>query len=98
MFVHPHRRYNLLTDEWILVSPQRTQRPWQGKEEEETHLGGPAYDPDCYLCPGNNRTEGITNPDYTDTFVFENDFPTLLMDVSSIEMEISIVFELELED
>lgn len=74
----PHRRLNALTREWILVSPQRTQRPWQG----ETTAAGktepkPAYDPTCYLCPGNSRAGGARNPDYTGTFVFDNDYAAL---------------------
>lgn len=77
----PHRRYNLLTDEWFLVSPHRTQRPWQGQIEKlpDEHL--PEYDPTCYLCPGNKRAGDKQNPDYTETFVFENDFPALLTDI-----------------
>lgn len=76
--LRPHRRLNALTGEWILVSPQRTQRPWQG----ETHAGTasetkPAYDPTCYLCPGNARAGGARNPQYTQTFVFENDYAAL---------------------
>jgi UDPglucose--hexose-1-phosphate uridylyltransferase len=73
----PHRRFNPLTREWVLVSPHRTQRPWQGQVESVTAPGAPAYDPDCYLCPGNPRAGGVTNPPYTGTFVFENDFATL---------------------
>ncbi len=73
----PHRRYNPLTGNWILVSPHRTQRPWQGKQES-TAQPRPAHDPDCYLCSGNTRAGGQINPQYTDTFVFDNDYPALL--------------------
>jgi UDPglucose--hexose-1-phosphate uridylyltransferase len=76
--VHPHRRYNALTGEWILVSPQRTQRPWQGKIETVPGEKRPAYDPRCYLCPGNTRSNGETNPRYDGTFVFTNDFSALV--------------------
>jgi UDPglucose--hexose-1-phosphate uridylyltransferase len=80
MFTQPHRRYNALTGEWILVSPQRTRRPWQGQEENVADIDLPAHDPDCYLCPGNARTGGLRNPDYPTTYIFENDFPALLSD------------------
>ncbi len=72
-----HKRYNILTAEWVLVSPQRTQRPWLGQEEDATRTVRPYYNVSCYLCPGNVRANGEKNPDYTDTFVFENDFPAL---------------------
>ncbi len=75
---HPHRRYNPLTDEWVLVSPHRTQRPWQGSTESKTEETPPRHDPNCYLCPGNSRAGGVVNPDYTGTFVFVNDFSALL--------------------
>jgi len=75
---HPHRRKNLLTGEWILVSPHRTKRPWQGQVERLPPEQRPAYDPTCYLCPGNERAGGKTNPAYENTFVFENDFAALL--------------------
>ena len=73
----PHRRLNPLTREWVLVSPHRTQRPWQGQVEEVAAEALPAYDPTCYLCPGNARAGGAANPAYTGTFVFDNDFAAL---------------------
>ncbi|THB66453.1 MAG: UDP-glucose--hexose-1-phosphate uridylyltransferase [Desulfovibrio sp.] len=74
----PHRRKNLLTNEWMLVSPHRTKRPWQGKQEKTSLETRPAYDPGCYLCPGNERAGGAHNPEYEGTFVFTNDFAALL--------------------
>jgi UDPglucose--hexose-1-phosphate uridylyltransferase len=74
----PHRRFNPLTREWLLVSPQRTQRPWQGKVEKKSEPAGLRYDPTCYLCPGNARSGGVRNPEYRTTFAFDNDFPALL--------------------
>jgi len=74
----PHRRYNPLTDEWVLVSPQRLERPWQGQIEPGGREARLAYDAACYLCPGNVRANGARNPPYTGTFAFDNDFPALL--------------------
>lgn len=76
----PHRRYNALTGDWILVSPHRTLRPWQGQVERPVASGRPAYDPGCYLCPGNLRAGGEHNPRYQNTLVFTNDYPALLED------------------
>jgi UDPglucose--hexose-1-phosphate uridylyltransferase len=74
----PHRRLNLLTNEWVVVSPHRTARPWQGQVEKTARVPQVDYDPSCYLCPGNARAGGLRNPDYKSTFVFDNDFPALL--------------------
>jgi UDPglucose--hexose-1-phosphate uridylyltransferase len=75
---HPHRRFNPLTREWVLVSPHRTRRPWQGQVEKLPPDKQPRYDPQCYLCPGNGRAGGHVNPKYESTFVFENDFAALI--------------------
>lgn len=80
LFSNPQRRYNPLTAEWILVSPQRTQRPWLGQVEKLAPEVLPAYDPLCYLCPGNKRAGGDKNPEYSGTFVFDNDYAPLLPD------------------
>ncbi len=77
---HPHRRYNPLLDEWILVSPHRAKRPWQGQNEKVAADNRPEYDPTCYLCSGNVRSNGIKNEEYTDCYVFENDFSALLQE------------------
>ena len=77
IFDHPHRRFNTLTGEWVLVSPQRMKRPWQGRKEPLPAPSSPSYDPSCYLCPGNERHHGIRNPDYSGVYVFTNDFPAL---------------------
>ncbi|SPF49769.1 Galactose-1-phosphate uridylyltransferase [Candidatus Sulfotelmatobacter kueseliae] len=73
----PHRRLNALTNEWVLVSPHRATRPWQGEVAKLQTTPEPTYDPNCYLCPGNARAGGIRNPAYSSTFVFENDFAAL---------------------
>lgn len=75
---HPHRRRNPLTGRWVLVSPQRTQRPWQGQEDAPDTAQRPHHDPQCYLCPGNTRAQGSPNPDYRGPWVFANDFAALL--------------------
>lgn len=77
-FDRPHRRMNVLTGEHVLVSPHRTERPWQGRKEGLPEARRPAYDPGCYLCPGNARAGGRRNPGYTGTFVFDNDFAALV--------------------
>lgn len=74
----PHRRYNILTGEWVLVSPHRAKRPWQGQVEKSAAEERPAYDEKCYLCPGNERAGGVKNPNYDSAFVFTNDFSALL--------------------
>lgn len=75
---HPHRRLNVLTGEWVLVSPHRAKRPWKGQTENRVAENLPVHDPGCYLCPGNNRAGGEQNPEYSSVFVFTNDFSALL--------------------
>lgn len=81
---HPHRRYNALTGEWILVSPHRAKRPWQGQSESDSQDQLPGYDENCYLCPRNTRISGEENPDYKHTFVFSNDFAALQTDTPEV--------------
>jgi UDPglucose--hexose-1-phosphate uridylyltransferase len=83
----PHRRYNPLRDDWVLVSADRNRRPWLGRRERHRVDEVPAYDPTCYLCPGNRRAGGDVNPDYSETFVFTNDFAALRPDVSGGSFE-----------
>ena len=78
---HSHRRFNILTGEWVQVSPHRAKRPWQGQQEDTDREERPAYDEKCYLCPGNKRAGGNQNPNYTSTFVFTNDFSALESDI-----------------
>jgi UDPglucose--hexose-1-phosphate uridylyltransferase len=78
----PHRRFNPLTGEWVLVSPHRTARPWQGQVEKVVATHEPQYDPACYLCPGNERAGGLRNPQYKSTFVFDNDFAALKLNAA----------------
>ena len=73
----PHRRFNPLINEWVLVSPHRAKRPWQGQNETVANDERPTYDTTCYLCPGNDRANGEVNPKYLSSFVFENDFAAL---------------------
>ncbi|MEZ5426902.1 MAG: UDP-glucose--hexose-1-phosphate uridylyltransferase [Pyrinomonadaceae bacterium] len=97
LYKRPHRRFNPLIGEWILVSPHRTQRPWQGQVEDEQTATEPEYDPDCYLCPGNSRAGGAVNPDYRETFVFTNDYSALLPDTPEAEINEDGLFIAESE-
>ena len=85
----PHRRFNPLTNEWVLVSPHRAKRPWQGEIATLKCEPEPSYDPSCYLCPGNERAGGIRNPAYTSTFVFANDFAALKPEVPGGRLDIA---------
>lgn len=96
-FNQPHRRYNPLSGEWILVSPHRTQRPWQGQVEKLTAEKMPEYDPNCYLCPGNTRAGGKQTPHYDAVYVFDNDYPALLPDTPSGKYEQSGLLQAESE-
>jgi UDPglucose--hexose-1-phosphate uridylyltransferase len=80
----PHTRFNPLTREWVLVSPHRTQRPWQGQVDDAETERRPAYDPKCYICPGNTRANGAKNPEYKEVFVFDNDFPAVRPDTPDL--------------
>ena len=82
----PHRRYNPLTGEWVLVSPHRTQRPWQGQNETQNEDQRPEYDASCYLCPGNSRSGGQKNPAFDGTYVFTNDFSALLPEAKELDL------------
>jgi UDPglucose--hexose-1-phosphate uridylyltransferase len=82
---YPHRRFNPLNGEWVLVSPHRAGRPWLGQMEKRSQPPRTSYDPTCYLCPGNERAGGVRNPVYTSTFVFDNDFAALLPDAPLAE-------------
>jgi UDPglucose--hexose-1-phosphate uridylyltransferase len=83
----PHRRFNPLIREWVLVSPHRMQRPWQGRIDGPTPEVQPRYDPKCYLCPGNERAGGVRNPKYESTFVFDNDYAALLPHTQQAELD-----------
>jgi UDPglucose--hexose-1-phosphate uridylyltransferase len=97
-FDRPHRRLNLLTGQWVLVSPHRAKRPWQGQVEKVAAEKLPEYDPTCYLCPGNTRNTGQKNPQYTGTFVFDNDFAALLPpEMGHLEESASGLFTAEME-
>ena len=84
----PHRRLNALTNEWVLVSPHRATRPWQGEVAKLQTVPEPTYDPNCYLCPGNERAGGVRNPAYTSTFVFENDFSAMKSETSRDRLDV----------
>ena len=92
-----HRRKNILTGEWIQVSPHRTKRPWQGKTEEVHEMKAHAYDPTCYLCPGNMRANGEENPNYKGVFVFENDFAALQNDVPAKKINVQDLLQAKSE-
>lgn len=83
---YSHKRFNILTGEWVLVSPHRAKRPWQGQSEVVNNEKRPSYDENCYLCPGNTRANGETNPDYEDVYIFTNDFAALQSDSPDFEV------------
>jgi UDPglucose--hexose-1-phosphate uridylyltransferase len=85
---YPHRRFNPLLGEWLLVSPHRTKRPWQGRVEKSPGSVLPAFDPACYLCPGNTRADGSRNHTYSGPYVFVNDFSALIPTIPSDSMAV----------
>lgn len=91
----PHRRLNPLNGEWLLLSPQRTSRPWNGADEKGDSKTGIAYDANCYLCPGNKRANGIFNKKYSGTYVFENDYPALKPNKSALKETGERLFQAE---
>ncbi|NBI40565.1 galactose-1-phosphate uridylyltransferase [[Haemophilus] felis] len=91
---HPHRRYNPLTDQWVLVSPHRAKRPWQGQQEKIAEEIKPSHDPNCYLCPRNKRITGEQNPDYQKPYVFKNDFSALLEETPAPEVSSDPLFQI----
>lgn len=93
----PHRRFNPLTGDWVLVSPHRNRRPWQGSIEASQQNTLPPYDPACYLCPGNKRAENKQNPKYAKTFVFTNDHAAILPEVVDGEMKEDDLFRAQQE-
>ncbi|TVP46692.1 MAG: UDP-glucose--hexose-1-phosphate uridylyltransferase [Mongoliibacter sp.] len=94
---HSHRRYNPFTGSYVQVSPHRSNRPWQGQQEKTVKSQGLSYDPECFLCPGNKRVGGEINPDYTETFVFRNDFGALNSDVPEGDYEVGEFFRAKSE-
>ncbi|EEH41776.2 galactose-1-phosphate uridylyltransferase [Paracoccidioides lutzii Pb01] len=83
-----HRRYNILRGSYVLVSPHRTKRPWQGQQESPSKTALPVYDPSCYLCPGNKRAQGDQNPQYKNTFMFINDYSAVKEEQAAYQPEV----------
>ncbi len=94
-FEHPHRRYNPLLAEWVLVSPHRAKRPWSGQQESSSQPLSVSYEKSCFLCAGNERISGDVNPNYTGTFVFKNDFAALADDTPAKDVCDDPLFKLQ---
>src|ERR1700752_1117327 len=89
----PHRRFNPLLREWILVSPHRTERPWLGRVEKVHEPPALNFDPNCYLCPGNKRAGGTQTPRYAETYVFGNDYPAMLPEVAPLQLDLGSLLQ-----